>query len=173
MTWEKAEDLAITLLGNGRSEGEVIKKLCEVTDRHRYRAKEYSDKLSDVKDQLIQLKKVCGRIIQIEVEMIQRYDFRKVVWYKSRPYEYSTKGIWTPINRIKVSERWPDATQYGKFKVWIELDQRDRDVICKGVTMGFIKGMTCIELDSETQSKMHLNHGDEVTVTKVRKHFKG
>lgn len=173
MVWERAEDLAITLLGNGRSEGEVIKKLCETTDRYRGRAKEYSDKLSDLKDQMIQLKKECGRIIQIEVDMIQYYGFRKVVWYAGKPYEYSTKRIWTPVERNHIECRMPRATHYGSFKVWIELDEKDRDVICKGVTMGFVNGMTCINLDPQTQPKMYLNHGDEVTVTKVRKHFKG
>lgn len=173
MTWERAEDLAITLLGNGRSEGEVIKKLCETTDRYRGRAKDYSDRLSDLKAQMIQLKKECGRIIQVEVDMIQCYVFKRVVWYMGRPYEYSTNKIWKPIDRSQIERKWPHKTHYGKFKVWVEIHEDDRDVICKGVTMGFVNGMTCITLDPQTQPKMHLNRGDEVTVTKVRKNFKG
>lgn len=170
MTWERAEDLAITLLGKGRSEGEVIKKLCETTDRYRGRAKEYSDKLAELKKEIIQLKKDAGQIIQVSVEMIQHYGFKKVVWYNGKAYRYSSNGIWVAM---KKPEHWPDLTYYGSYKVWIELNESDRDVVCKGVTVGFIKGMTCITLDPETQRKMFLNSGDEVTVTKVRKHFKG
>lgn len=172
MTWEKAEELVTVLRGQGKSDKEIISKLIQTTDRYRESSKRSSDRLSEVKQELIQLKKDCGRIIQVEVDKIQRYGFRKVVWYKGKPYQYRTKRIWTPIPYLEVPNIWPDETQYGKIKVWIELHEDNRDVICKGITMGFVNGMTCISLDSQTQPKMYLNHGDEVTVTKVRKNFK-
>lgn len=170
MVWERAEDLAVTLLGKGRSEGEVIKKLCETTDRYRGRYKECSDKLTELKKEIIQLKKDAGQIIQISVEMIQHYGFQKVVWYNGKAYRYSSNGVWVAM---KKPEHWPDLTYYGSYKVWIELHESDRDVVCKGVTKGFVNGMTCITLEPETQRKMFLNSGDEVTVTKVRKKLKG
>lgn len=167
--WKKAADLVNTLQSQGKTPQEIINKLCEVADRYRDRTKAQSQDIKDLKEKHAQLMKDTGRIIQATVGHIQCYGSMRVVWYKSRPYSYHGGGVWKPVDIDSLGNRWTDKYHRGKYKVWIEIHEEDRDVVCRGITAGFLKGMTCITLDLSTQRQMFLNTGDEVTVTKVRK----
>lgn len=169
MTWGTAESLVVTLRDQRVSDKEIIQRLCKVADRYRDRSEQHSKCISGLRKELIDSKKESGRIIQVTVDSMQTYGYHKVVWYRSQAYTYHGNGVWRPVRRGFTENRWPDEVSYAKYKVWIEVAEQDRDIVCSGKVTGFLKDMTCITLDPETQRKMYLGHGDKVVVTKVRK----
>lgn len=167
MTWESTRELAVILAKKGKPPEEIITKLCEVADRFKDRASGYSKRVEALRKELKQLMKDSGRLVQVKVDMIQYYNNTVVIWYKSRPYFYAGGGIWKPVQDGMMDNRWPNSTQYGKMKVWIEIDPRDRIPVSDGVIKGFVNGMTCITLEPGSQRKACLNINDKVVLAKV------
>lgn len=169
MKWGKAEESVAILRERGLSTEQILDKICVSLDIARRSNNEYIQRNSSLEADVLELKKSVGRIVKVKVHMIQTYDHMRVVWHNSKPYRYSHNGVWKSIDRGSLLRRYPKKTVKGLFSVWVELDEQDLDVVCEGTVDGFLRGMTCITLDKDTQRKMYLNTGDQVKVTKVRK----